>query len=186
MTADLAALLDDLTAEQRALEVVVDGRPLDALAVPTPAEGWTVHDQLGHLAAFDDAAIRSMVDPDGFVAEVTAAVVWSSSVSSVAGVSNAPGSQGLATSVAVGVTTITATDPASETSGSTTLTVTPAVLTALEVTPVSPLPGVRLRFAIAMGVRKEDRALRDALDGVLARRAAEIAALLDRFHVPRV
>jgi mxaJ protein len=56
----------------------------------------------------------------------------------------------------------------------------------LEVTPVAPAPGVPLRFAIAMGVRKGDRALRDALDAVLRRRAADVQALLDRFHVPRV
>jgi mxaJ protein len=56
----------------------------------------------------------------------------------------------------------------------------------LEVTPVSALPDVRLRFAIAMAVRKDDRALRDALDGVLERRAPEVEAVLDRFHVPRV
>ena len=33
----------------------------------TPAEGWDVKDQVGHLAYFDDRAHESMTDGDGFV-----------------------------------------------------------------------------------------------------------------------
>jgi mxaJ protein len=40
-------------------------------------------------------------------------------------------------------------------------------------------------FAIAMGVRKGNHALQQALDAVLARRGAEIAAILDDYRVPR-
>jgi mxaJ protein len=40
-------------------------------------------------------------------------------------------------------------------------------------------------FAIAMGVRKDDRTLQAELDAVLARRAAAIAAILDEYGVPR-
>jgi len=36
----------------------------------TPAEGWAVRDQISHLAYFDDAAVRSATDPDGFQAEL--------------------------------------------------------------------------------------------------------------------
>jgi mxaJ protein len=56
----------------------------------------------------------------------------------------------------------------------------------LEVTPVAPAPGVPLRFAIAMGVRRDDHALRDTLDAVRQRRTAEFDAVLARYHVPRV
>ena len=56
----------------------------------------------------------------------------------------------------------------------------------LDVTPVAPSAGDGLQFSIAMGVRRGDLALRDALDGVLARRAAEFDTVLERFHVPRV
>jgi mxaJ protein len=59
----------------------------------------------------------------------------------------------------------------------------------LEVTPVSPAldaPGLPFTFAIAVGVRKGDHARRDALDAVLARRRAEIDALLAAYHVPLV
>jgi mxaJ protein len=41
-------------------------------------------------------------------------------------------------------------------------------------------------FAIAMGVRRQDRALRDRLDEVLERRAAEIDRILAEYHVPRL
>ena len=56
----------------------------------------------------------------------------------------------------------------------------------LELAPVAPVPDAPMRFAIAMGVRRDDRGLRDLLDGVRQRRAAEFEAVLDRFHVPRV
>jgi len=41
-------------------------------------------------------------------------------------------------------------------------------------------------FAIAMGVKKSDATLRDDLDLALERRAHEIDAILDAYHVPRV
>ena len=41
-------------------------------------------------------------------------------------------------------------------------------------------------FDIAMGVRSDDGALQQALDGVIARRQAEIDAILRRFGVPLV
>jgi quinoprotein dehydrogenase-associated probable ABC transporter substrate-binding protein len=41
-------------------------------------------------------------------------------------------------------------------------------------------------FAIAMGVRRGDRALRDELDAAIERRRGEIDAVLADYHVPRV
>jgi quinoprotein dehydrogenase-associated probable ABC transporter substrate-binding protein len=57
----------------------------------------------------------------------------------------------------------------------------------LEVAPVQPPAGLGMpfEFAIAMGVRKGDTALRDRLDEVLARRKADIEAILDDYAVPR-
>jgi mxaJ protein len=43
-----------------------------------------------------------------------------------------------------------------------------------------------LEFAIAMGVRRGDTALRDALDDVLLRRRADIDRILADYGVPRV
>jgi mxaJ protein len=40
-------------------------------------------------------------------------------------------------------------------------------------------------FAISIGVRRGDKALRDELDAVLARRKADIDAILAEYGVPR-
>ena len=69
---------------------------------------------------------------------ITSLVTWSSSSLPVATISNAAGSNGLATAVAVGLTTITAIDPATSVTGNTTLTVTNAVLNSIAVTPANP------------------------------------------------
>jgi uncharacterized protein YjdB len=75
---------------------------------------------------------------DGSTHDTAGAVTWSSSDPSVATVSNAVGSEGLATAGAAGVTTITATDPTTGRTQSTSLTVTPARwMTALSVAPAT-------------------------------------------------
>lgn len=79
---------------------------------------------------------------DASVQDLTAAVTWSSSATGVATVSNAGGSEGQATSVALGATTITATDPGSGVNGATTLTVTAAVLVSIAVTPMATEVGI--------------------------------------------
>jgi mxaJ protein len=43
-----------------------------------------------------------------------------------------------------------------------------------------------LAFSIAMGVRRDDARLRAELDSILLRRGAEIARILDSYHVPRI
>jgi ABC-type amino acid transport substrate-binding protein len=57
----------------------------------------------------------------------------------------------------------------------------------LEVAPLQAPAGFPMPFeyAIAMGVRKGDTALRDRLDEVLVRRKADIEAILDDYAVPR-
>jgi nicotinamide mononucleotide (NMN) deamidase PncC len=80
---------------------------------------------------------------DNTTQDLTTSVTWSSSSVSVAAISNAAGSNGKATPVATGSTTITATLPVSQPipgliSGSTTLTVTPATLVSITVTPINP------------------------------------------------
>jgi len=72
---------------------------------------------------------------DGSTQDLTAAAGWASSSPTVAVVSNAAGSQGLATGVAAGRVTITA--ALSGVSGSTTLTVTSAALQSIIVAPVN-------------------------------------------------
>jgi uncharacterized protein (TIGR03084 family) len=70
----LAAILGDLRAESADLDALV--APLDRAGwdAPTPAAGWTVCHQIAHLAWTDESAHRAVVDPDGFSAEVTAAL----------------------------------------------------------------------------------------------------------------
>jgi uncharacterized protein (TIGR03084 family) len=65
---DLASILADLTAEHDDLDRILG--PLDAAAwnAPTPAEGWAVRDQVGHLAYFDREAVGALTEPDAFTA----------------------------------------------------------------------------------------------------------------------
>src|SRR5205823_12528611 len=50
------------------LEALVAGLDDGRWPTATPAEGWDVKDQVGHLAYFDDRAHESMTDSEGFVA----------------------------------------------------------------------------------------------------------------------
>ncbi len=73
---------------------------------------------------------------DDSAQDLTSQVTWHSSAGSIASVSNAAGSRGLATSFEMGSTTISAT--LDSVTGSTDLTVTSAVLVSIQVTPVNP------------------------------------------------
>jgi uncharacterized protein YjdB len=93
-------------------------------ALPGIAKGTT--QQFTATGSYTDASTQ----------DLTTAVTWSSSDTAVATISNAAGSEGLATGADVGSSTITATSGA--VSGSTTLTVTTATLVSIDVTPASP------------------------------------------------
>ena len=59
----------------------------------------------------------------------------------------------------------------------------------LDITPVSPqvdLPFMPQVFDVSMGVRRQDRALRDTLDSILEREQKAIESILDSYNVPRV
>lgn len=66
----MADLLADLAAEHADLDALVAGLPDDAWDIPTPAAGWSVRDSISHLAFFDEQALRSATEPDGFRAEL--------------------------------------------------------------------------------------------------------------------
>ena len=68
----MGALVADLAAESADLDQVLAALPEDAWATPTPAEGWTVADQVVHLAHFDETATTAALDPDRFRAEAEA------------------------------------------------------------------------------------------------------------------
>ncbi len=58
-------------------------------------------------------------------------------------------------------------------------------LTITRVLPEIDLPFLPMVYDISVAVRREDVALRDELDAVLARRRGDVEQLLDRYHVPR-
>ena len=70
----LAGVLADLSAECAELDALV--APLDAggWQRATPAAGWTIATQIGHLAWTDDIATLAATDPKGFTAELTEAI----------------------------------------------------------------------------------------------------------------
>ena len=63
---DVSEVLDDLLAEQAALDAVVAGLSDEQFALPTPSPRWSVADQIGHLTYFDGTALLAITDPDGF------------------------------------------------------------------------------------------------------------------------
>ena len=65
----IACLVDDLDAESRELRAVLEPLPAADWARPTPADGWTITDQVTHLAYFDDVTCLSITDLEQFQAE---------------------------------------------------------------------------------------------------------------------
>ena len=80
--------------------------------------------------------VATGVYTDNSVHDITASATWSSSVNTVAAISNAPGSNGMTTTASPGATMISASLGA--VSASTPLTVTSATLVSIEVTPTNP------------------------------------------------
>jgi uncharacterized protein (TIGR03084 family) len=66
MAADLAALVDDLVAESAAVDAVLDALLPEQWSLVTPAAGWSVGDQVSHLAYFDGTTLQSLTDPEQF------------------------------------------------------------------------------------------------------------------------
>ncbi|MDX5310583.1 MAG: TIGR03084 family metal-binding protein [Rhodococcus sp. (in: high G+C Gram-positive bacteria)] len=65
---ELQPLLDDLRAEGEDLDALVADLPDERWATMTPAEGWTIAHQVGHLLWTDRAALTAVEDPEAFVA----------------------------------------------------------------------------------------------------------------------
>ena len=69
---ELDALAHDLADEQASLDGLVASIDESAWHRDTPAAGWTVLDQIAHLAYFDHAATVAILDPDAFRASLEA------------------------------------------------------------------------------------------------------------------
>lgn len=69
MAVTMTEIADDLRAESA--ELIAMLAPLDAADWDraTPAKGWMIRDQVSHLAWNDDATLRAITDPEGFVAQ---------------------------------------------------------------------------------------------------------------------
>lgn len=68
MSPTVADVTSDLIDEQNELDRLVSALDPTEFGRPTPSPGWTVADQLGHLAYFDHTAALAITDPEGFAA----------------------------------------------------------------------------------------------------------------------
>lgn len=94
---------------------------------------------------------------DGSSGPVSDAVTWTSSDDSIATVDNSPGNEGVVTGLQAGTVTITATDPATGTVGTSTVDVTAARLVSLDVQPGT--------ASVAEGVQQQYTAFGTYTDG---------------------
>ena len=63
---DLGAVRSDLVEEQEALDRIISGISLSDWDLDTASPGWSVADQIAHLAYFDNAAALAIASPDKF------------------------------------------------------------------------------------------------------------------------
>jgi uncharacterized protein (TIGR03084 family) len=66
MAAAVGQLGDDLMAETEDLVALVTSLSPAGWETPTPAPGWSIRDQVGHLAYFDEQLTLAATDPDAF------------------------------------------------------------------------------------------------------------------------
>jgi uncharacterized protein (TIGR03084 family) len=62
----VAGLVADLAEEHADLVGILEGQPEESWSLPTPAPGWTVHDQVAHLAHFDWVTRTALGDHETF------------------------------------------------------------------------------------------------------------------------
>jgi len=71
---ELAEIVEAIRLETQALTELVDGLTASDWERMTPAEGWTITDQIGHLAYFDEQAALALTDPGAFADSVNEAI----------------------------------------------------------------------------------------------------------------
>src|ERR1700689_5493636 len=71
--ADLSEIVDDLRAESEDLDALVASLADERWAAPTPAAGWTIAHQIGHLLWTDRGALIAVTDGAAFAELVTTA-----------------------------------------------------------------------------------------------------------------
>lgn len=70
---DIDTLCTDLYDEHASVDDLVVGLDEPTWDLPTPAEPWTIRDQISHLAFFDEQAALAVLEPDRFTANLTKA-----------------------------------------------------------------------------------------------------------------
>jgi uncharacterized protein (TIGR03083 family) len=68
-----SSIVDDLQAESDALDSLVAELPAQSWKLATPAPGWTIAHQIGHLLWTDRVALTSITDEAGFSELLTVA-----------------------------------------------------------------------------------------------------------------
>lgn len=81
---DCRTIARDLAAEQQDLDDLVVDLDESQWGLPTPSPPWTVADQIGHLAYFDEAAALAIVDHEAFVESVN--LLWTEASALAGGV----------------------------------------------------------------------------------------------------
>lgn len=61
-----ARLLEDLAEETAVVDALVASLEASDWGLPTPAQGWSIHDQVSHLAYFDEQAVLAVASPSRF------------------------------------------------------------------------------------------------------------------------
>ncbi|OZC63543.1 TIGR03084 family protein [Rhodococcus sp. 15-725-2-2b] len=69
MPVDMQTLLADLADETSCFRDLIVDLDEKGWRTATPAAGWSIADQVSHLAYFDAAAVRALTDPSGFLEE---------------------------------------------------------------------------------------------------------------------
>ncbi len=62
----MQAICDDLAKEYEALDTIVGALDESGWEIMTPAEGWTIKDQIRHLAYYDERARQAVSEPQAF------------------------------------------------------------------------------------------------------------------------
>jgi uncharacterized protein (TIGR03084 family) len=63
-------ICDDLRDEYEALDAIVASLTDEQWDTPTPADGWSVRDQICHLWFFDVRELMALTDPEAFAADM--------------------------------------------------------------------------------------------------------------------
>jgi len=79
----MEAICDDLQAEHQSLDDYVATLDENRWSLPTPAEGWSIRDQISHLWFFDQRAAMALRDPDEFAADTERLIAAGGTAASV-------------------------------------------------------------------------------------------------------